>query len=384
MPAEVFERFFCCISAGGQFLLRPYFGQISPSGPNPLAGRQAWCGNTNGWVTTLVRLPSAAAGQSTRFRWRTGTDSSVSRAGWWIDTVSLASDLDVSGDVSPQEIVGAELVSLRYSISNFSPVTAPTVVLRLSIPEGSRYDSVQVASGTVEVMYRLVKITLTSLLPGEIRQVSLRVVTNPVGKPQPLLTVNSPAVFARHYRAVEGGNAPSLLNAPVTGNAVLVKDGTAPDENDGCEPLTNPSEISGNIAVVHRGLCHFYNKAVHAFEAGARGLLILSHESGGDYLPSIDLEGAPIPALMVSYFDGQRIRDAMREETLNLTMSSLTGVFAAVGAVSAANADYPLTNNAATLIAVWLDDLDNDGVPDRSDNCPDLTNFGRRTLTAMA
>lgn len=365
------------INAGGEFLLRPYFGQISASFSNPLAGRQAWCGNTNGWVTTLVRLPAAAAGQNARFRWRTGTDSSVSKAGWWIDTISLASDLNISGDVSPQEIGGSKLVSLHYSIANLSSVIAPTAVLRLSIPEGSAYDSVQVGSGTVEVLQRLVRITLGDLYPGEVKDVTLRVLTNGIAHPQPLLTVDSPAVFSRDYHAVAGGEAPSLVNAPVTGDAVLVRDGTAPDENDGCEPLTNPSEINGNIAVVNRGLCTFHIKAGHAFDAGATGLLILNHEAGGDYLPSITLEGALIPALMVGYFDGQRIRDAMREETLNLTMSGVTGVLSAVGAVSAANADFPLTNNAVTLNAAWLDDTDGDGVHDGSDNCPSLSNPGQ-------
>jgi hypothetical protein len=54
---------------------------------SPIAGRQAWSGNSGGFITTTVNLPAAAQGQNVVFRWRRATDSSSSGAGAWIDDV---------------------------------------------------------------------------------------------------------------------------------------------------------------------------------------------------------------------------------------------------------------------------------------------------------
>jgi hypothetical protein len=77
------------VAAGGSFVSRGYNGTISPSFGNPLASRQAWTGNSNGWVFTTVNLPAAAAGHNVVLRWRMGSDSSVAGSGWRIDSVRL-------------------------------------------------------------------------------------------------------------------------------------------------------------------------------------------------------------------------------------------------------------------------------------------------------
>jgi hypothetical protein len=78
------------VAAGGSFVSGGYNGTISSSFSNPLAGRQAWTGTTSGaFVTTIVTLPAAAAGQNIQLRWRMGSDTSVSHQGWRIDTISI-------------------------------------------------------------------------------------------------------------------------------------------------------------------------------------------------------------------------------------------------------------------------------------------------------
>ena len=77
------------VTAGGSFVQNGYNRVLSSNYSNPLGGRQAWSGNSNGYVTTTVNLPASAAGQSVSLRWRFGSDSSVSGAGWWIDTLTL-------------------------------------------------------------------------------------------------------------------------------------------------------------------------------------------------------------------------------------------------------------------------------------------------------
>lgn len=48
------------------------------------------------------------------------------------------------------------------------------------------------------------------------------------------------------------------------------------NDSCGCEPLTNPEDIAGNIAVIYRGDCDFGLKALYAQDAGAIGVMIVS------------------------------------------------------------------------------------------------------------
>jgi hypothetical protein len=85
-------------TAGGSFAAGGYNGTLSTCCANPLAGRQAWTGNSNGFKQTIVVLPGAAIGQSIRVRFRTGTDAGVAGAGWFVDNVALGGeDVTVTG-----------------------------------------------------------------------------------------------------------------------------------------------------------------------------------------------------------------------------------------------------------------------------------------------
>ena len=71
-------------------LTDPYNGAVSGSFSNPLAGLQAWCGDPQDWLNSIVNL-SAYAGQTVQFRFRLGSDNGVSREGWTIDDVVVQS-----------------------------------------------------------------------------------------------------------------------------------------------------------------------------------------------------------------------------------------------------------------------------------------------------
>jgi hypothetical protein len=60
------------VAAGGSFVSGGYNATIINTNGNPLAGRQAWSGNSGGFITTVVDLPAAAAGQNAQFRWLCG------------------------------------------------------------------------------------------------------------------------------------------------------------------------------------------------------------------------------------------------------------------------------------------------------------------------
>ncbi len=57
---------------------------------NPLAGRQAFINDSNGYGASRANL-SSLAGQSVMFRWRIGTDSSFGDLGWFLDDVRIYS-----------------------------------------------------------------------------------------------------------------------------------------------------------------------------------------------------------------------------------------------------------------------------------------------------
>jgi hypothetical protein len=75
------------LAAGGTFGSGGYNGTISTCCGNPLAGRQAWTGNSGGFIPTTVNLPYSSL--PIFLRWRMGSDSSISGEGWRIDSISI-------------------------------------------------------------------------------------------------------------------------------------------------------------------------------------------------------------------------------------------------------------------------------------------------------
>ena len=59
---------------GGTFVTGGYTGEINGVAMNPLAGRQAWCGENTGYIDTEINLGSHLNGQTVKLRFRMGTD----------------------------------------------------------------------------------------------------------------------------------------------------------------------------------------------------------------------------------------------------------------------------------------------------------------------
>ncbi|MEP6902023.1 MAG: FG-GAP-like repeat-containing protein, partial [Actinomycetota bacterium] len=77
------------VTSGGSFTSGGYNATISTAFSSPIAGRMAWAGNSNGYVTSAATLPAAANGQSVQLRWLMASDNSVSATGVNIDDVSV-------------------------------------------------------------------------------------------------------------------------------------------------------------------------------------------------------------------------------------------------------------------------------------------------------
>ena len=77
------------LAAGGSFAMGGYNRTISTDRGSPIAGRQAWSGNSQGFITTVVNLPLFLPLNS-KLRWRMASDNSGSGEGWRVDTVNIA------------------------------------------------------------------------------------------------------------------------------------------------------------------------------------------------------------------------------------------------------------------------------------------------------
>jgi hypothetical protein len=101
-----------------------------------------------------VNLPASAAGQNVRFRWRLGSDSSISSIGWYVDTVALydaftccngiPGDMDGDGDVDQTDF---GLLQVCLSGPNV-PQTNPSCTLaRLDPDSDVDHDDAQILRG---------------------------------------------------------------------------------------------------------------------------------------------------------------------------------------------------------------------------------------------
>jgi HYR domain-containing protein len=103
------------ITAGGSFTQGSYNSTISTAFGSPIGGRNAWSGSSAGFITTIVNLPAAAAGQNVKLRFRRATDTSVSQVGWRVDTIFVSDGFNCC---APAGTLCAE---------NFDGVTAPAL-----------------------------------------------------------------------------------------------------------------------------------------------------------------------------------------------------------------------------------------------------------------
>ncbi len=71
------------------YILNGYNKTISTSFSSPIAGRQAFSGNSNGFIESRVSLTPYANQADVRLRWRFASDNSVSAVGWYVDDIMI-------------------------------------------------------------------------------------------------------------------------------------------------------------------------------------------------------------------------------------------------------------------------------------------------------
>ena len=112
-----------------------YNKSISTSYDSPIAGRNAWSGDSGGFIKTVVDL-SSYAGKSIRIRFRIACDKSVNNTGWYIDDVYVSHSyydcsVQPTGDVNGDGYVDAIDLTIMLNVvsgnitEGNSPCTKP-------------------------------------------------------------------------------------------------------------------------------------------------------------------------------------------------------------------------------------------------------------------
>lgn len=141
------------------------------------------------------------------------------------------------------------------------------------------------------------------------------------GTPQ-IMEVASPSGIAGTYNGEVATFGPGIPATPITGQFILVDDGTG-ETADACDPILNGAAINGNIAIIRRGNCSFTDKVVAVEALGATAVIIVNNQ-GGITAPGGTDPGIGIPTIMVTQIAGEDIID---EILLGNTVTGSIGDF---------------------------------------------------------
>jgi hypothetical protein len=76
-------------AVGGSFAFGGYSGTISSDFGSAIAGRQAWSGNSGGYLNSLLNLGPNLNGQTIQLKFRMVSDATGAGVGWRIDTIAF-------------------------------------------------------------------------------------------------------------------------------------------------------------------------------------------------------------------------------------------------------------------------------------------------------
>ncbi len=137
--------------------------------------------------------------------------------------------------------------------------------------------------------------------------------------------VNSPASIAGSKSFTAASFGADLTSGIWTGDVVFVDDGSA-NPNQGCNPAINGADIAGKIALVDRGSCEFGIKCLNAENAGAIAVIVFNNAAGAGTIAmgaGANGDAVTIPAVMLSYEDGQAFRAELANGAVNVTIGAV-------------------------------------------------------------
>ncbi|VAW45481.1 hypothetical protein MNBD_GAMMA02-828 [hydrothermal vent metagenome] len=130
------------------------------------------------------------------------------------------------------------------------------------------------------------------------------------------LNVSTPASLIGEYEAVPAGFGPEIAGSGLSGELLLVQDGTNP-ARDGCQDIAN--DITGKIALIERGSCNFTEKVINAQTAGAIGVVVFQNTSDPAFIMGGEDTSINIPAVMISKGNGDRFRTGIPPVNISIS-----------------------------------------------------------------
>lgn len=144
----------------------------------------------------------------------------------------------------------------------------------------------------------------------------------------PTMFVNSPPSLPSTIALGTAVFGPGLTDTGVTGDVVLVNDGTG-TTTDACEPIINGAQVAGKIALIDRGACTFVSKAQRAEAVGAIAVVIANNVAGSTPITLGGTDpGITIPVVSITLADGNAIKAELGtgvNVTLRLNPADLAG-----------------------------------------------------------
>jgi hypothetical protein len=102
-----------------------YNGTISSSFGSPIAGRQAWTGNSTGYIQTTVSL-TPYVGWSLLFRFRLATDNTLATPGWRVDDIGVTGSCATGTPVLTSTAVPTSVDTVVPATSTGAPTHTAT------------------------------------------------------------------------------------------------------------------------------------------------------------------------------------------------------------------------------------------------------------------
>lgn len=130
--------------------------------------------------------------------------------------------------------------------------------------------------------------------------------------------VNAPSSIQGKKLSNNAGFGPQLTSVPITGNLVLVQDGSA-EPDKGCQTLANAAAVSGNIAFIERRNCNFTVKVKNAQDAGAIAVVIYSDDNSPIPMGGND-NSITIPSVLITNTDGLAIKNALATQMVSVSL----------------------------------------------------------------
>jgi hypothetical protein len=112
------------LAVGGSFVMGGYNRTIATDRGSPIAGRQAWSGNSDGFITTVVDVPPIQT--LGRLRWRMASDMSGGNEGWRVDTLHMTWCVGQGPPCTPTPTPPATPTPTATGTPTVTPTATPT------------------------------------------------------------------------------------------------------------------------------------------------------------------------------------------------------------------------------------------------------------------